>query len=128
MSYFPLDVLCVKTVEKKTFRLDYFLLTIKHKGGLVTIWMVLSCKSTNYSLFLLQWNINSQNYLNILVNQIHPIILELFSDENGIFLDNNALIHMTKVVNDWLRDVEHLIWSWSFSLTHLVSSDTTNVG
>ena len=62
----------------------------------------------------LHGRIKSQNYLKILSDQIHPMIMELFLGGNAIFQHDNAPIHLAKIVSELHEEhsseVEHLIW------------------
>ncbi|XP_076038416.1 uncharacterized protein LOC143023691 [Oratosquilla oratoria] len=62
----------------------------------------------------LHGRINSQDYLGILGDQVHPMVQELFPEGNAIFQDDNAPIHKARIVKEWheehSNEVEHLIW------------------
>ena len=62
----------------------------------------------------LHGRIKSQDYLKILSDQIHPMVVELFPEGNTNFQDDNAPIHTAKIVSECHEEhsseVEHLIW------------------
>jgi hypothetical protein len=62
----------------------------------------------------LSGRINSRDYLGILEDQVHPMVISLFTEGNAIFQDNNAPIHIARIVKKWhdeySNEVEHLIW------------------
>ena len=58
------------------------------------------------SLTLCSNKLKSQEYLNILDDQVHPSIDFYFPDGSGIFQDDNTPIHRFHVVQDWFRDHE----------------------
>ena len=58
--------------------------------------------------------INSNDYLNILGDHVHPMVQALFLDGDGIFQDDNVPIHNAQIVNFWYRkhesEIEHMEW------------------
>lgn len=98
---------------KEAFDQDCLFPTVKHGGGSIMIWGAISWKSIG-PIISLHGRINSQDYLGILSNQLHPMVRELFPEGDAIFQDDNAPIHTAKVVKAWHQEhtseVEHLIW------------------
>jgi hypothetical protein len=98
---------------KEAFEPDCLLPTVKHGGGSVMIWGAISWKSAG-PIVSLHGRINSQDYLGILSDQVHPMVSELFPEGNAVFQDDNAPIHTAKVVSAWHEEhsaeVEHLVW------------------
>ena len=45
--------------------------------------------------------IKSQDYSKILLDQIHRMVAELLPEGNTIFQDDNAPIHIAKIVSEW---------------------------
>ena len=98
---------------KEAFDPDCLFPTVKHGGGSVMIWGAISWKSAG-PMVSLHGRINSQDYLSILSDQMHPMVAELFPEGNAIFQDDNAPLHTAKFVTEWHEEhsseVEHLIW------------------
>lgn len=98
---------------KEAYEPDCLLPTVKHGGGSVMIWGAISWKSGG-PIVSLHGRINSQDYLGILADQVHPMVSVLFPEGNAVFQDDNAPIHTAKVVKEWHEEhsdeVEHLVW------------------
>ena len=58
----------------------------------------------------LHGQINNQDYLEILSNQVHPIVQVMSPERNAIFQDDNAPIHTARFVEEQSDEVEHLVW------------------
>ena len=54
------------------------------------------------TLTAVQGNINAQKYLQIIDNNIWPVIAQHFPDNNYIFMDDNAPVHRAKTVKDYM--------------------------
>ena len=63
----------------------------------------------------LHGRINSRDYLQILRDQVHPMVQALFSDRNIIFQDDNAPIHTARIVK-----VQHFVWSAQSSELNII--------
>ena len=59
-------------------------------------------------------SINTRDYLKILSDQVHLIAQAPFPEENTILKDDNAPIHIARIVKEWheehCNEVEHLVW------------------
>ena len=77
------------------------------------IWGAISWKSRG-PIISLQGKINSRHYLQILSDQVHPMVQVLFPNGNAIFQDDNAPIHTARIVKEWheehCNEVDHLAW------------------
>ena len=66
------------------------------------------------SVTLCSNRMKSQEYLNILDDQVHPFMDFYFPDGSVIFHDDSARIHQSRVVQNWFRDHEgffsHMEW------------------
>ena len=98
---------------KEAFDSDCLQPTVKHGGGSVMIWGAISWKSTG-PMISLHGKINSRDYLQVLSDQVHPMVQALFPDGNAIFQDDNAPIHTARIVKEWheehCNEVDHLAW------------------
>ena len=87
---------------------DCLLPTVKHVGGSIMVWAAISWSSLS-SIVGLHSRINSIDSLNILGDQVHPIVYALFFDT-----DDNAPIHTAHVVKNWYKEheskIEHVDW------------------
>jgi hypothetical protein len=55
-----------------------------------------------------------QEYVDRLGNQVYPMIQMLFPNNNAVFQDNNAPIHIDGTVKSWFEEhegeLQHLPW------------------
>lgn len=51
-----------------------------------------------------QGNINAQKYLEIIDNNIWPVIVRHFPYDEYVFMDNNAPVHRAKIVKDYTTE------------------------
>ena len=63
--------------------------------------------------------INSQDYLDVISNPVLPMAMvqAMFPEGNTIFQDDNAPIHMARIVKEWHEehsDFENLVWPPQF--------------
>ena len=63
------------------------------------IWDAISWKSAG-PMTSLHRRINSRDYLQILIDQVHHITQALFLEENAIFQGDNTPIHATRIVTE----------------------------
>ena len=86
-----------KTVRKKHLILALFfqLLTMEKALWWSEVWWGLYLGNLPTQWFLFK----SQDNLKILSYQIHPMVVELFPEENTIFQDDNAPIHAATIVS-----------------------------
>ncbi|GFX12104.1 DDE_3 domain-containing protein [Trichonephila clavipes] len=58
--------------------------------------------------------LNAQEYLRIIVDQVYPILLMVYSDKNGYFQQDNASCHVAGIVCRWFSEhIRHLtLLSW----------------
>jgi hypothetical protein len=58
--------------------------------------------------------ITSREYTDRLGNQVHPTIQTLFPNNDAVFQDDNAPIHMAATVQSWFEEheseLQHLHW------------------
>jgi hypothetical protein len=61
-----------------------------------------------------KWKQQEYNIWTGLSNQLHPMIQILFPNNDAVFQDDNALIHITGTVQSWFEEhegeLEHLPW------------------
>lgn len=62
----------------------------------------------------LQGRITGKDYVTILADHVHPMVQYLFPNGDGMFQDDNAPIHTSRIVQDWFYehegDLSHLPW------------------
>jgi len=62
----------------------------------------------------LNGRITASDYVDILGNQVHPLVLVLFPNNDAIFQDNDSPIHTARSVHSWFEehkdDLQHLLW------------------
>ena len=53
-------------------------------------------------------------YLNIVADQVHPFMATVFPDGSGLFQQDNAPCHTTKIVQEWFEehDKEFKVLPW----------------
>ena len=56
--------------------------------------------------------INAQKYINIIDNNLWPVIARHFPNENYIFMDDNAPVHRARVVREYMEtnNINHTEW------------------
>jgi hypothetical protein len=50
--------------------------------------------------------INTSDYVDVLRNQVHPMIHTLFRNKDAFFHDDNSPIHTTGTVQSWFEEHE----------------------
>jgi len=87
--------------------------TVKHGGGSVMVWAAISWYSAG-PIIRLHGRITSGDYVDILGNQVHPMIQTIFPNGDAVFQDDNAPIHTSRAVQSWFEEHEselnHLPW------------------
>ena len=71
------------------------------------------CWQSTGRIISLHEKINSRDYLEILSNKVYPMIQVMLLEGNAIFQDDNAPIHIARIIKEWHEEhsdkVEHLI-------------------
>ena len=57
-------------------------------------------------------NINAEKYISVLDENLWPVILRHFADNNYIFQDNNAPVHRARIVQDFRRNNQLKSMNW----------------
>jgi transposase len=87
--------------------------TVKHGGGSVTVWAVISWFSAG-PIIALHGMMNAKAYEAILGDQVLPMAHTLFPDGDGIYQDDLAPCHAAKTVQSWFeehdQELSHLPW------------------
>ncbi len=63
-------------------------------------------------MITLQGHINAKDYVNILADQVHPMVQTLFPNVDGVLVDNNVSVPTAKIVQAWL-------FEYGYALSHL---------
>jgi len=69
------------------------------------IWAAISWYSAGL-IITLNGRLTASDYVEILGNQVHPVVLMLFPSNGGICQDDNSPIHTTKVFSVCLRSMK----------------------
>jgi hypothetical protein len=87
--------------------------TVKHGGGSGMIWAVTSRYSAGHTITLNGRNTVS-DYVDILGNQVHPVVQVFFPDNDAIFQEDDSPKHTVRRIESWFEDHEdslrHLHW------------------
>ena len=77
------------------------------------IWAAISWHSADSSISV-NGQITTRDYVDILDNQVCPVVQMLFPNNYAIFQDENLLIHTSRSVHSWFEEhedaVQHLPW------------------
>ena len=99
-----------------------------HGRGPVMVWAAISCYFRG-PITILHGRITSSDYVDILGNQIQPMIQTLFPNNHVVFKDDNAPIHTVGTVQSWFEEhegeLQHLFWpsqSPDFNITESLFS------
>ena len=97
---------------KETYNPNCLVPTVKHGGGSVMVWAAISWYSAGP--ITLHDRITG-DYVDILGNQVHPVIQTIFPSGNAVFQDDNAPILTSRAVQSWFEEHEselnYLPWS-----------------
>ena len=57
-------------------------------------------------------NINAEKYISVLDSQLWPVIGRHFPDDSYVFLDDNAPVHMARIVERYKHDnnIHGMVW------------------
>lgn len=77
------------------------------------IWAAISWCSA-ITVITLNGRITGSDYLDILSNQVHPVVQVLFPNNDVVFQDDNSPIYTARSVQSWLEEhedaLQHLPW------------------
>ena len=79
--------------------------TVKHGGGSATILAATSWYSTG-SIISPNGRIAASDYVDILGNQVRPVVHMLFHNNDAIFQDEISPIHTARSVQSWFEELE----------------------
>lgn len=98
---------------KQAYDQDCLQPTVKHGGGSVMVWAAISWYSVG-PIVTLQGHITAKDYLNVLCDQVHPMVQTLFPKGDAFYQDDKAPVHTARIVQDWFSqhegEVSHLPW------------------
>jgi hypothetical protein len=87
--------------------------SVKHVGGHVKIWAAISLYSLG-PIIAIHGQITAEEFVDRLGNQVHPMIQTLFPNNDAVFQDNTAPIHIAGPLHSWFEEhegeLEHLPW------------------
>nr|KAF6355200.1 hypothetical protein mMyoMyo1_011390 [Myotis myotis] len=79
--------------------------TLQASGGSVMVWGMFSWHDLG-PFILVEQRLNSPTYLNIVADQVHPIMLMAYPNGNGFFQQDNAPCHGAHKVQEWFQEHE----------------------
>ena len=99
---------------KEAYNSEYLVTTVKHEGGSVIIWATISRYSAG-PITTLNGRIIASDYVDILGNQLHPMVHKLFPKNDAVFHYDNLPIHTARSFQFWFEEhedtLQHLPWS-----------------
>jgi hypothetical protein len=78
-------------MPKEAYNPECLVPTVKCGGGSVMIWSTVSWYSAS-AVITLNGQITAIDYMDILENQVHPMVL-IFPNNDAVFQDDNSPIH-----------------------------------
>lgn len=97
----------------QAYNTDCLLPRVKHGGGSVMVWAAISWFSAG-PMITVSGHMTAKTYVNILADQVHPMVQTLFPNGDGVFQDDKAPVHTAHIVQDWFSehedDLSHLPW------------------
>jgi hypothetical protein len=85
----------VQRTPKKAYNPECLVPTVKYGAGYVMIWTAMFWYSA-ISIILLIGRITASNYVDIIGDQVHPLVQMLFPKNVAVFQDDISPIHTTK--------------------------------
>ena len=79
--------------------------TIEHGSGYVMIWTAISWYSAG-PIITLNYLIIARNCMDILGNQVHPVVQMMFPKNDPIFQDDNSPIYIVRCFQSWFEEHE----------------------
>jgi hypothetical protein len=98
---------------KEAYNPECLLSTVKHGGGNVTIWAATSWYYAD-PIVTMNGRIAASDYVDILHNQMRPVVHTLFRNNDAIFQDDISPIHTARSVQSWFeehKEALHHLWS-----------------
>jgi len=108
-------------MHKEAYNPECLVPTIVHGSGSVMIWVASSWYSA-VPIITLNGRITASDYIDILGNQMHPVVQMLYPNNDAVFQDDSSPIHTAKVFSLGLRSMKI-----NFSVTTLKYHRTTVV-
>jgi len=90
---------------KEAYNSEYLVTTVKYEGGSVIIWAAISWYSAG-PIITLNGRIIAGDYVEILGNQVHPVVQMLFHKNDAVFQDDNLPIHTARSFQSWFEEHE----------------------
>ena len=98
---------------REAYNSEYMVITVKHEGESVIIWATISRYSAG-PIITLNGRIIASDYVDILGNQLHPMVHKLFLKNNAVFQNDNLPIHTARRFQSWFEEhedtLQHLPW------------------
>ncbi|GBM02146.1 Transposable element Tcb2 transposase [Araneus ventricosus] len=82
-------------------------------GGSVMVWGIFSWHALS-PLIPVEGTLNSCAYLSIIADQVHPYMATVYPENDGMFQQDNATCHVSKIVLAWFEehDEEFQLLPW----------------
>ncbi|GFX45131.1 transposable element Tc1 transposase [Trichonephila clavipes] len=86
---------------------------IQAGGGSIMLWGTISCAFLG-PLVVVEQTMKTTGYLNIIADQLYPYMTSVSPAGNGMFKQDNAPCHKTKIVLEWFQEheAESQLMSW----------------
>lgn len=76
--------------------------------------MVWGCITFNEvgTITVVDGNVNAQKYIDILEEQLWPVVVRHFPEDNYLYHDDNAPVHRARIVQDYKREnnIHSMVW------------------
>lgn len=86
--------------------------TVKHGGGSVMVWSCLTSRGVG-NVYKIDGRMNATNYLELLEEELYTTLVDFNFDLNEvIFQQDNAPVHMAKIVQEWFWEQPYDVMKW----------------
>ena len=92
-------------MHKEAYNPECLVPTVIHGNGSVMIWAATSSYSA-VRIITLNGRITASDYMDILGNQMHPVVQMFYPNNDAIFQDDSSPIHTAKVFSLGLRSMK----------------------
>jgi hypothetical protein len=96
--------LCLENTQE-AYKPECLLPTVKHGGGSVMICAAVSWYSAG-PIITLNGHITANDHMDMLGNQVHPVVQMLFPNNDAVFQDDSLPIHTARSVKPWFEEHE----------------------
>ena len=98
--------------EKENIPMHVVKQSVKHGGGSIMLWSCLTCRGLGV-LYNIQGCLNARGYISILEQDLcHSLFAFGFNLEEIIFQQDNAFVHIAKIVEEWFGKQPFCVLKW----------------